>query len=295
MQQIAPLNRSFILIFYSISLFLFVNHISFSQVGIATTTPLSTFEVNGSNGQSITTTTTDLTLDATHSVLICNNGAIEKTITLPNSTSVKGRIYSVKRNETSTANVTIATTSSQLIDGEINLVLTQAKDAVSLISDGENWKVIASNITQNSVGEISYFDTTGTLVSIATSTTDGNSNMFLCNPSTTISTSSSNFTMTANGRLKYTGTSTKSFRISGVIAVTSATTGTYLFEFRKSNTNFIVNSRVLQKISISDTQNISIQSLITLSPNDFIEIWAGNIGATGEIRIKSFNLFALGI
>ena len=295
MQKITHFDKNINSRIFSIAFFLFTIYIGNAQVGIGTTTPLSTFEVNGSNGQTITIVTSDLTLDATQSIIICNNGIIGKTITLPTAIGSKGRIYTIKRSETSTTNITIATTLSQMIDGEINLVLTQAKESVTLVSDGSDWKVIGTFRPQIPVGEISYFDTTGTLVSITSPTTDGSSNMFLCNPATTLSTNSLGFSMTANGRLKYIGTTTRSFQISCTISAVASSTGTFIFELKKTNTSFLNNSRVTQKLTNLDAQNTTIQVFVTLTPNDYLELWAGKIGGTGDFSIKSLNLFALGI
>lgn len=278
-----------------IFILLFISFGSMAQVGIATTTPLSTFEVNGSNGQSITTVSSDLTLDATHSVIVCNNGAVPKTITLPTSVGIKGRIYNIKRSESSSANITIATSSSQMIDGEPNIILSHAKESISLISDGADWKVIGTYLPQLPIGEISYFDTAGTIVAINSPTTDGNSNMFLCNPNTVLSSNSIGFNMLENGKIQYTGTTTRSFRISATISAIPDTSGSFIYEFKKTNTNFLLNSRVIQNLSSSEIQTSTIQVFVTLAPNDYIELWMGKIGGTANVTIKSLNLFALGI
>jgi hypothetical protein len=295
MQQIAPLNKNLILIFYSISFFFCVSHLGYAQVGIATTTPLSTFEVNGSFGQTITTVTSDLTLDATHSIIVCNNGAVTKTITLPNAVGVKGRIYSIKRDENSTQNIIIATVAGQFIDGEINFLLTQAKETITLISDGNNWKVIGRFAQQISVGELSYFNTTGTIITLNSSTTDGSSNLFFCNPATTISANSVDFSSSENGKLKYIGKIRQSFRIAASITATSNASGSYIYQFKKTNGNFLPASRVIEKLTNSDVKTTSLQSLITLDPNDSIELWVGKIGETGSVSIKSFNIVASGL
>lgn len=284
-----------IILFQIFSFLLLIHYNSFAQVGIATTTPLSTFEVNGSMGQTISTVSSDLTLDATHSVIICDNGNVTRTITLPNSIGIKGRIYSVKRNENSTENVSIVTSSSQLIDGESNFVLSQEKETVSMISDGANWKVIGRYIPQIPVGELSYFNTSGSLVTLNSATTDGSSNLFLCNPSTTLSENSVDFSSSDNGRLQYTGATKKSFRIAATVTALPNSSGIYLYEFRKSNTIFLPTSRVIEKLTISEEKTTTIQVFVTLNPNDFIELWMGKIGETGNVTIKSLNLFALGI
>lgn len=112
-----------------------------AQVGIGTTDPKSSFEVNGTFGQKVSTITATTTLDDTHgSVIICNNSSTAITVTLPMVSSCAGRVYTIKRNATSTANVTIAGT----IDGVTNLILANSAEAITLFSNGMEWKA-ASN------------------------------------------------------------------------------------------------------------------------------------------------------
>jgi hypothetical protein len=273
---------------------LFISYGIMAQVGIATTTPLSTFEVNGSFGQTITTVSTDLTLDATHSIIVCNNGAISKTITLPTALGIKGRIYTIKRSDTSTASITIATTALQSIDGELNILLTRAKRSVSLISDGTNWKIIGIFAPEISVGEISYFNTIGTLVSLNSSTIDGSSNMFLCNPETTLSTNSIDFISSGNGRIQYKGAVSRTFNISATISGSTNSSGTFIYQLKNSRSGFLPSSRVVQKLN-SEERNTTIQAIVTLTPNDFIELWIGKVGGTATVSIMSLNLFAIGL
>lgn len=109
-------------------------------VGINTITPQSNFEVNGSVGQTVTTVTASTTLDATQSIVICNNTATAINITLPDVTLCSGRIYNIKKNATSTANITINGT----IDGVSNLILKNAGEAVTLFSNGTEWKTMSN-------------------------------------------------------------------------------------------------------------------------------------------------------
>jgi len=112
-----------------------------AQVGIGTTDPKSTFEVNGSVGQKVNTVSASVTLDDTYGIVICNNGSTAITLTLPNVTLCTGRVYTIKRNASSTANVTIAGT----IDSVTNLILAKAGEAVTLFSNGTEWKVTSTN------------------------------------------------------------------------------------------------------------------------------------------------------
>lgn len=122
--------------------FLLFGFVTNAQVGIGTTDPKSTFEVNGTFGQKVSTITATTTLDDTHgSVIICNNSSTAITVTLPDVTLCSGRVYTIKRNATSTANITIAGT----IDGVTNLILAKAGEAVTLFSNGIEWKATSTN------------------------------------------------------------------------------------------------------------------------------------------------------
>lgn len=113
---------------------------SHAQVGINTPgDPTSTLEINGSFAQKVHTVTSDTALTIDNGIVICNNSATPITITLPDAAGISGRIYTIKRNLTSTAIVTIAGT----INGATNLILTAAGQAETLFSDGTEWKSLS--------------------------------------------------------------------------------------------------------------------------------------------------------
>ena len=78
MQKTTLKSKNILLNVFTFFFFLFSCYIGKAQVGVGTTNPLSTFEVNGSTGQKVTTVTTNTTLDDTHSIVICDNGAVQK-------------------------------------------------------------------------------------------------------------------------------------------------------------------------------------------------------------------------
>lgn len=135
-------NASLVFLF----LIIFITFSSSAQVGIGTTDPKSTFEVNGSVGQKVNTVSASVTLDDTYGIVICNNGSTAITLTLPDVTLCTGRVYTIKRNASSTANVTIAGT----IDGVTNLILAKAGEAVTLFSNGTEWKAASTNNSSSS-------------------------------------------------------------------------------------------------------------------------------------------------
>lgn len=116
--------------------------IGFSQIGVGTTTPHSTLDIRGSlstNYRSFTTTTTATIND--HVLTFTGTGAT--TITIPSAAGIAGRSYLVKNASTSgpTPALTIATTSSQTIDGITSWVLDEANESVLLVSNGSNWDI----------------------------------------------------------------------------------------------------------------------------------------------------------
>lgn len=84
------------------------------------------------------TTAGNLTLDATHSVVTVSATA---TITLPTAVGITGRWYVIKNTGVAVV-VTIATTSSQTIDGFTSHTLTALYESITVVSDGANWHAI---------------------------------------------------------------------------------------------------------------------------------------------------------
>ncbi len=150
-----------------------------AQVGIGTTTPNSMLDLRGSlstNYRSITASTTATTTDNT----IVFTGSSAATVTLPTAVSIGGRAYWIKNaSATIPAPVlTIATTSSQTIDGNTTWTLDENNEIICVISDGSNWYVLNQDVavpktattggpwlqggnrvtTSKSLGTISNFD-----------------------------------------------------------------------------------------------------------------------------------------
>lgn len=76
------------------------------------------------------------------SVLICNctNGNI--TLNLPDATTCPGRIYHIKKIDSTGSHVTIDAYSTQTIDGVLTKVIKTQYASFTLVSDGSNWFII---------------------------------------------------------------------------------------------------------------------------------------------------------
>jgi len=101
----------------------------------------STLAVDGSFATAYTATATSLTATIAHNVIVVT--ATGQTITLPTAVGITGRIYTIKLTAIGTG--TVATTSSQTIDGATTFSLLAQYKYITVQSDGANWNVIGNN------------------------------------------------------------------------------------------------------------------------------------------------------
>lgn len=96
------------------------------SVGVGTTNPTSTLQVNGSFSEVVTVVTATTSLNAFQNKVVLNNGATAITITLPNALTCIGRKYEFSRYAGSTGGVTILGTSSQIqaLNGNVGATTT---------------------------------------------------------------------------------------------------------------------------------------------------------------------------
>lgn len=142
-------------------------------------------------------------------------------------------------------------------------------------------------------GEVSYFNTTGTLITLG-STSDGSTNMVVVAPATTFLNHREFDNGGANnGRLRYTGATTKTFHIAVTISGTPATSpDVFVFGVAKGGT-VVAASKVLG--SSGGTQFSSMHSMVSLANNEYIELYMGNTSAGRNFTIKTLNIFAMGM
>lgn len=114
------------------------------NVGIGTTSPNSTLQNTGSFSQSLITKTGNYTANASDYTIVANNTAGVRTITLPTAVGITGRIYVIKKISSAAFSTSIATTSSQTIDGSTTATLSNQYDKITVQSDGSNWIVLSN-------------------------------------------------------------------------------------------------------------------------------------------------------
>jgi len=90
-----------------------------------------------SSVRAITTKTANYTATAGDSMIFCNATSGAFTITLP--VGVMGKVYTIKKIDTSGNKITLSPDGAETIDGEVSQALNLPFHAVSIISDGSNW------------------------------------------------------------------------------------------------------------------------------------------------------------
>ncbi|MFN8252754.1 MAG: hypothetical protein U0V75_12855 [Ferruginibacter sp.] len=126
-------------------------HTADAQMGIGTTSPNSTLDVRGSVSTSYRAFTGATTAGSTDNLLVFT-GTSATTITLPTAVGCTGRSYVIKNASTTgpTPLLTVATTSSQTIDGAGSWLLDDPNESVSVISNGTNWNVASQTLPSGS-------------------------------------------------------------------------------------------------------------------------------------------------
>ena len=100
--------------------------------------PSSLLDVNGPIALAYAAKTTTYSILATDSTIDCTSGTF--TVTLPGAAGCANRIYSIKN--TGAGTITLATTSSQTIDGATTKTLGSQYAALTVQSNGSNWIIL---------------------------------------------------------------------------------------------------------------------------------------------------------
>jgi hypothetical protein len=84
----------------------------------------------------------DYSITTSDAVISVDASGAGRTMTLPTAVGVTGRTYTIKKSDSSSNTVTIATSSAQTIDGGSTAVIRVQYASVTVISNGSNWQII---------------------------------------------------------------------------------------------------------------------------------------------------------
>lgn len=116
---------------------------STDMVGLATSSPVSTLDVNGSVSMRTTSISSNTTLDDSHYVVLCDPSLAGFTITLPTAASSAGRVYIIKEIVGSTNTISVTGDGAEKIDGSGTKDMSVAYQSMTIICDGSAWYVIS--------------------------------------------------------------------------------------------------------------------------------------------------------
>jgi len=109
------------------------------NLGVHTTSPTSTLHVNGSIASAIRTVSVNATLASTDSAVLVDASGGTITVTLPPAANVEGRIYYIKKKDSSVNTVVIEGDGAETVDGAANAELEVQYQGYRLQSDGGEW------------------------------------------------------------------------------------------------------------------------------------------------------------
>lgn len=92
----------------------------------------------------VTSVSSDTTLTSAHAVVLVDASGAARTITLPAASGLSGRVYIVKKIDSSSNRVTVDGNASETIDDLADLVLKHQYDCVMLVCDGTEWWVVGA-------------------------------------------------------------------------------------------------------------------------------------------------------
>ncbi|MGL4465389.1 MAG: hypothetical protein ACRC1K_24835 [Planctomycetia bacterium] len=112
------------------------------KVGVGVAAPHTLLQIAGPVATPISTKTSSYSITDSDSVVLADATAAAFNVTLPTAAGISGRQYTIKRINGGANTVTVATTSSQTIDGAATKGLSAQYASVTVVSDGANWLIV---------------------------------------------------------------------------------------------------------------------------------------------------------
>lgn len=109
------------------------------------TTNWSILVVGSQPALNVVTKTAAYTVTTANDVILGDVSAGTFAITLLTAAGNTGKVFTIKKSDSSSNVLTLNTTSSQTIDGQTSVSLCTLNDEIVVISDGANWKVQSRN------------------------------------------------------------------------------------------------------------------------------------------------------
>lgn len=177
-------------------------------------------------------------------------------------------------------------------DKETNRIFTTAdKTALDGAASEEyvNSLAQAAGIIGPAYAAFAYFDATGTAITI-TGVSDGTTNLVKVGPTTVLDPASISFTSAVPGRLVYTGVETRLLVTTFNISMLGTANANYVVLLSKNGSLIPVSRTIVGYGATPLTTPASNTVLLSLSTNDYIEVFIGNMTDTNDPTVKVLSL-----
>lgn len=99
-------------------------------------------DATGTESLAVATKTTSYTATNSDAVILCDASAAGITVTLPTAVGRLGRVYNIKKIDSSSFTVTVDGDGSETIDDGTTAILTVQYESITIISDGTEWWIL---------------------------------------------------------------------------------------------------------------------------------------------------------
>jgi hypothetical protein len=108
---------------------------------------------------------------------------------------------------------------------------------------------------------------------------------------TTTATNLFRVTSPANNRLTYTGSKSRSFQVICSLSATQPNNNKYFSFYIAKNGVVLPESRQeIKIINSTDQVALTLSCRVTMSPNDYIEVWIENETSATDLTVQTMNL-----
>jgi len=115
-----------------------------SSVGVGTTSPVTTLDINGGLATNIGPQVSNYTSSAAdHTILVDASLGGAVTVTLRPAANAQGQILVIKKIDSSGSGVTVDANGAETIDGSLSYTISSQWDTVTIQSDGSNWYILS--------------------------------------------------------------------------------------------------------------------------------------------------------
>ena len=94
----------------------------------------------------------------------------------------------------------------------------------------------------------------------------------------------------SNNRITWTGTTTRVFKVEGIVSVESGNNNQIHVGFYKNDALWPCSEQEVTTSGTGKASNIAFHCLLELAQNDFIEVWVKNATGTNDVTLDNVNV-----